>query len=430
MKPRRGVSSEPRDVSRNTKRRNVGRFKSGPEEWTKVTNHLRKTPRPCDFSNRDLHGVNFSRIAFPTHARFDGCSFKDANFKGTVFEQGASFLDCTLNGFTKINSHKGSSDLSFDRAIFCGPLSIRGLGETRSISFVGAHLQEGLSARGSNKYHPLGWPTLMFQQAQVRGDLDLENCSFSYCDFRFSHLAVALEGMENNECRARFRNSTFGTGVNFTEAEFYNVANFENTEFLGSTSFERTIFHRAPNFHDAKLHQGTRFSPKTDFPALFRDLKHPGAAESYRTLKLAMNKQHALNEELGFFLLEMRATALRLPKWRQIPYHLYDLLSVYGQSVIRPLSWYLLFHLVFAIVYSCLSGQRWEVLDSRLTALTLYGAVPFAAALRWSEVSGGGSPCPEDRLALVQMAVVAQSIVSALLLFLIALGLRNMFKVR
>jgi hypothetical protein len=145
-----------------------------------------------------------------------------------------------------------------------------------------------------------------------------------------------------------------------------------------------------------------------------------------------MNKQHALNEELGFFLLEMRATANRLSWWRQMPYKLYDWMSMYGQSVLRPLWCYLGMHLVFGLIYSLLSGQRWEVIDSRLTSLTLYGAVPFAAALRWPEVSGavGDELFPPSSLLFVQLSIVFQSIMSAVLLFLIGLGLRNMFKVR
>lgn len=405
-------------------------LRAGPEAWKELIVHLRKAQKPCDFLDEDLQEIDFSNVVFPTYVRFDGSRFNDVKFVGTIFEQGASFIRSTFGGLTEVNMFGGRNDLTFDRATFNGHLRIRHLNEIRSISFVGTHFKEGVSARGPDKHNALQWPVLMFQQVRLQGDLTLENCSFHAADFQQSHLGMKLDGAIENMGQVSFRNSTFRLGVNFSRCEFYGSANFENTEFLGSSFFEGTIFNRAPNFHDAKLHQGTRFSPKDQFPLLFRDLRHPGAAEAYRTLKLAMNKQHALNEELGFFLLEMRATAHRLPKWQQVPYHLYDWLSMYGLSVVRPISWYALSLLFFGLIYSALSGQRWETLDSRLTALALHGAMPFATALRWSEIGEAGSAFPADRFVLVQMAVVAQSIVSAALLFLIALGLRNMFKVR
>jgi hypothetical protein len=105
---------------------------------------------------------------------------------------------------------------------------------------------------------------------------------------------------------------------------------------------------------------------------------------------------------------------------------------MYGQSVLRPLWVYLGVHVVFAAIYSLLSGQQWETIDTRLSSLTLYGAIPFAASLRWPEVSGSSNDVlfPADSLFCVQIAIVIQSVLSAVLLFLIGLGLRNMFKVR
>ncbi|MGH7927036.1 MAG: hypothetical protein ACREQV_04505, partial [Candidatus Binatia bacterium] len=140
-------------------------LKAGPEAWINLTKHLRKSGKPCRVSSEDLQGVNFAGLNFPTHARFDGCFFSDAKFRATVFEQGASFVDCTFNGLTEINMHTGAGDLSFDRATFEGPLAVHHFGAMRSISFAGARFQQGLSARGLDKQHPLNWPTLHFQQA-------------------------------------------------------------------------------------------------------------------------------------------------------------------------------------------------------------------------------------------------------------------------
>jgi uncharacterized protein YjbI with pentapeptide repeats len=371
-------------------------------------------------------------VTFPTRAKFDGCQFKDVEFVGTVFEQGASFVGATFEGNTRININRGKADLSFDEALFQGHVAIKSIAGFKIVRFVAAKFMEGLTAAGKDSDNLFSWPSADFTQASVHGNMKLDYCEFRVCDFRRAQLARPLEGMKENVCRVSFRNSKFRSGAIFESTEFCNIASFENAEFLGSSSFIGAVFQKAPNFHDATLHQGTRFSSKDQFPALFLDTTSSGAAEAYRTLKLAMNKQHALNEELGFFLLEMRATANRLPKWQQIPYRIYDVLSTYGQSVIRPMIWFFCIHIAFAFIYSLLSGQRWETIDTRLTSLTLYGAIPFASALRWLEPSQGQANVlfPSDRLALVQIAVCAQSIFSTVLLFLIALGLRNMFKVR
>lgn len=409
-------------------------LKSGKDAWTKyAVRFARDFPdRAFDLTNADLEGVSFDSIEFGKRTQFDGSRFKDAHFSSTRFDQGASFLGCTFRGTTKFSTIRAKVDLSFDGARFEGPVEVHTLQQCMLVRFVGAHFLEGFSARGSSEANRLLLPPVSFQQAVVQGPFAFEHCIFQFADFSNARLALPLEGMRENVCFASFKSCVFQSGATFTGTEFAHGANFENARFNGSSSFRRTIFNLAPNFHDAVLHQGTQFSSKSEFPALFRDTHSAGAAEAYRTLKLAMNRQHALNEELGFFLLEMRATARRLTWWQRIPYRLYDWMSMYGQSVLRPLWVYIGVYFIFAAVYSLLSGQRWETIDTRLSSLSLYGAIPFAAALRWPEVSGasGGPLFPSERLLFVQIAIVSQSILSAVLLFLIGLGLRNMFKVR
>jgi hypothetical protein len=231
-----------------------------------------------------------------------------------------------------------------------------------------------------------------------------------------------------------FRGIELAKGISFANACFHGPANFENVKFKGSSNFRECTFHVAPNFHDAELHQGTTFSPQADFPRLFKDITSEDATNAYRTLKLAMHGQHALGEELGFFLLEMRSAANNQKPWLRPLYRIYDAFSKYGLSVQRPFWWFLGFNGIIAIIYRCLAGQDWDLRywDPNIVSLTLYGAVPFAAALRWEEVAGDSDvPLFEPHLLpTVQFVVVAQSIISATLLFLMVLGLRNMFKIK
>jgi hypothetical protein len=153
-----------------------------------------------------------------------------------------------------------------------------------------------------------------------------------------------------------------------------------------------------------------------------------------------MNEQHAHSEELGFFLLEMRSTVPHQKWWARPFYRLYDLVSLYEISVWRPAAFFAGFNAGFGLLYSLLAGPGWGwwEWDPELLALTLYGTVPFAPALRWETVSGALSTSdpnyvplfPPELQELIPPIVATQGIISAALLFLVLLGIRNTFRIK
>lgn len=385
-----------------------------------------------DFSEADLSGYSLGNLQFPFRPNFSKCTFGTVYFASCEFTRGATFDDAIFKGELRIELRNTHSDLSFKRTVFKGDVWVNSWGGADLLWFSGARFEGQLNSMSLG--HQIHWPYPNFDQALFVGDVCLENCSIVGADFsraNFQKPDGADGNGDNRPSRTIFSNSTFLQSVTFSQATFWRMAVFENAKFLGSTSFRHARFHVAPEFHSAELHQDTQFSRPDQFPDLFLDTSSNGAAEAYRTLKLAMNKQHALSEESAFFLLEMRSRA-RLERWpRWIMFSMYDILSVYGQSVWRPVFWLILVTCFFGLLYSCLTGERFETFDPQIFALTLFGAVPFVGTLHWSEITHGGEPIfPQAVLGYVQIALVAQAIISAILLFLIGLGLRNLFKIR
>jgi uncharacterized protein YjbI with pentapeptide repeats len=311
----------------------------------------------------------------------------------------------------------------FCRATFEHGVHFR-VSEFHQLDLEGAQIRESFLSAPEIPNAVHRWPFVNLRNARFEGFFLMRKCSLNGANFAGS--------VFDSECS--FESCEFARGVDFTGTKFRAPTSFENSTFLSSSSFKDAVFEFAPNFHNAHLHQGTTFSPAHHFPTLFRDIKSPNAAEYYRTLKLAMNKQQALNEEAGFFLLEMRSRAHSEPFLRRVFHTMYDVLSAYGQSVRRPLIWFLVINIGFGMLYSWLAGLGWGwwQWSPRLLSLTLNGSVPFVGGLRSPEISSTGAPplFAGFELVVVQIGLVIQTTLSTVLLFLVGLGLRNMFKIR
>jgi hypothetical protein len=119
----------------------------------------------------------------------------------------------------------------------------------------------------------------------------------------------------------------------------------------------------------------------------------------------------------------------------------YRLLADYGRSFVRPLVALVLSIVVFHCTYSVVLTQPSRVsqatFEHGLWAFSIANAVPFVGALTLEKelkeiiLCGASSPAcePVPKVAF-QLLALAQSIVSGLLLFFIALALRNFFKLR
>ena len=194
-----------------------------------------------------------------------------------------------------------------------------------------------------------------------------------------------------------------------------------NRCFTEPTSFRDVLFTRAPEFHGASLHQGMIF-PRG---RAFRDTWSVEAANAYRTLKLGMETIRSRDEEGMFFALEQRSRirSRMLPRHLTILSFLYDCVSAYGQSVMRPLIWLIINTAFFSWCYSeILSPNRSSTLSVAGIEFALQQVFrPFGI---WWTIPGN---LYQIELAQKLIATV-QSLVSLSLLTLFLLALRRRFK--
>jgi hypothetical protein len=179
-----------------------------------------------------------------------------------------------------------------------------------------------------------------------------------------------------------------------------------------------------PDFRGATMHEATEWHGAI-WPKPSRNLDAAQAqVYAYERLKQEMERLKKHEDEQSFFRKELRArrglTSPWLGAW--LLNYLYDILSDYGQSLIRPLLW--LFG-VFAVgffffaVAPVFNGARMTVAHAAM--------VSFASVFSFL-------PITRDAIAGLSGAAkiigAIQSIFAALLLFLLGLALRNRFRMK
>ena len=238
---------------------------------------------------------------------------------------------------------------------------------------------------------------------------------------------------------ARFARASFLRTANFSQSIFEDVADFSGCEFTGPVilaksqfcagppDFRNTLFKTHVTLHD--MHVGT--------PS-----EHTGEhADRYRRLKELAATARDHDRAQAFFANEMRAKRgyetrglARLPNW------IYQVLSHYGKSLLRPALALLATWLVAAAVYFLLacgwcavSRDSWRAAWETLAAALYYSALMLVPALPMSrprlsalEDTLFGS----DSLHLaVWIVSTLESVAGIVLLFLFGLALRNRFRI-
>lgn len=245
-------------------------------------------------------------------AKFDGA----VDFESTVFKGCARFRDSRFGGIANFIDVTFSDEVDFRNAIFKG--------------------------------HTL------FSKASFEGKAAFKNVAFQhFLDFSGAVFEdhVTFHPSESSKRKVKFdreiERGTFRTAI-FNGTRFKSWVDFKNRQFDGPLSFKNAWFSKAPNFHGCKFHQDTSFRG-----AQFFDVVSDGAAEAYRTLKLAMETARAKDEEARFYSLEQRSwrkQAKGSPILRAVSW-LYDFGSDYGRSIGKPCGLTLMIAAVFCFAY-------------------------------------------------------------------------------
>lgn len=261
-----------------------------------------------------------------------------------------------------------------------------------------------------------------------RSDYPVPHITFSGAQFSgTANFSGAPGGNDQSAGRLSYRFHR----VNFAGAKFLSEVRFTNRHFLDTTDFSGAVFASAPEFHNCVLHQDTDFTG-----ADFRD-RSGEAAPAYRTLKLAMGRARAVDEEAMFYALEMECRRKRedTPLSVKVLSRLYEWAADYGRSFMRPFYRLLGFCGVFFLIYLAAFTSNpvpWDIpitwdITAGVGRFTVAQVVRPFSAFTLTEGVTVGSESVEVSFGLACVAAI-QSILSLGLIALFILALRRRFR--
>ena len=379
--------------------------------------------------------LNFDRFIFG-NVDFSSSIFKDdIKFRFSYFFGSAVFRSTDIRKKADFSSAKFRLEAVFDSTHFGGP------------AFFGEH--------SSGEYGA-------FKPTHFGGAADFSSCSFSrFSDFHSSHFCgpanFSYTCFSGIPLFSSYQFSSLAFSVDtsrttsplkgaadFSSATFSWAADFRSASFQSTTKFDDAVFQTAvPQFEAANLYDSTTFTLPDDFRENWPPLVGVGvmpAAEqkrAYNRLRLFMNKTLQIEEEQFFHRQEMRCKMVDAP-WYHLPiYKIFEVLSDFGGSLMRPLLALLAVIVVGAVLMElnilfAFSGEC----ASKSQSL---GILP--EAMGWSfgntfSIFGFGktyysSPCYRDELsAWFKFLAGFQTVSGFILLFLLGLSLRNRFRLR
>jgi uncharacterized protein YjbI with pentapeptide repeats len=404
----------------------VAALRGGQATWRSYIQHVHKIG-DYDFSGADLRGLGALDKAwhncFNHRVNFMNCTFSDFTVSEMVFAQGADFSGSTF---------RGRAQISF-AGMQAGPVIIRNARFKEPAYFQGGYYQLNIENSAFEKGLQFGGAfyenvEIHGPETEIHGDLQVIQCAFnkklSLTDVRVRQLTATDAGGG-----LTFRGTVFWAPSTFSNVEVEGVANFGGVKFHGRTDFRGTRFGRAPIFEGAMLNVETEFDVSDAFYKQFPDTKSEGAEQRYRVLKTMMAAHNALSEQQAFARLEMKAYAERHPGKANL-YRAYELFSDYGLSWRRPLAWLIGLLLVFAALFigvGCLEGRGDAV---HFAVLALGNAFPFVGALKALQMESAMVGLSSAAISAMAVLSVMQNVTSTVLLFLIALGIRNRLRMK
>jgi uncharacterized protein YjbI with pentapeptide repeats len=395
-------------------------------QGTKISSYV-------DFGNAVFSGeAGFGKLKFPDYARFSGATFSgEADFRQAAFSGDAPFEGATFSKDAMFGRVEFSKDAVFKGAIFSG------------------------DAR--------------FGRATFSSDANFQDTTFSG-DARFGQ---AVFTSFTNFRGAKFKKEAFFAAMR-GESHF----SLQDAKFFGVPDFEQAHFAEAPRLDIAHIAQSRR---------LFSRGANSDLTARWRALKRIAVQGHDHERELLFFAEEIKATRGVQDRAWPNPRNLfrkgraiwpggarywmglfYQVSSDFGRSMLRPFAWWWGSTFAFALYYlsehfairnppfpADVFDWIWDkvvgclpTLESSLPALTCLArdGQPAASALYLSIRKGSifAGLGDADKLAhdyaclygekifpdAVMYAGLVQTVISAALVFLFLLAIRNHFRIK
>lgn len=352
---------------------------------------------------------------FPSEAHFQAAKFlKSVGFASAIFVRAANFCDATFSDEAHYRSTTFWGAASFHHAIF-----------SSNAFFGGATFKENP--------HALTGPRADFHAATFKGPVSFIGAIFSYpAQFSRADFKGEAEFVGTDFHSANFSSVTFSDTVSFLRAGFSGEALYENAVMKSTTSFSGARFPNVPPaFFGAKLHQDTDWHGINWPAAPKHELEAVKFIRAYECLKQEMDRLKKHEDELNFFARELGCRRVLVGPLRGLPIALYSWLCDYGRSYVRPLSGLLMTVLVGAAPFwqhfhkyeYGLSTSKAFGLSAGLSLANTFGVFGFRKEL----VAQG---VVEGLTNLLTMIAAFQTILGAVLLFLLGLALRNRFRIK
>lgn len=433
---------------------------------------------PADFSGTIMGDARFAGSTFEDSGVFAGVAFRrDAEFGGAAFAGAAIFAKAVFEG-----------DARFDGAAFGSILNLHGARFEKLAGFSGrAALATDRNPqtidlrRTDGTDEPDRWTGALaaqdllaafarrsFQTIDASDAVFVRDADFSNRDILQPSSFAGARFLGD----ARFHGSRLHQRVNFHDARF------EALDYEAQSPRARLVGERWPDVALIAVEALRRIESKAPLRALadrldeFRRAVDPVRDElserrraaladvmtpdgrrqtdarlealeaSFRTLKLAMEDTRARLSESRFFKMELRARRRRrdseVPAWERFASLAYGVTADYGDSIARPLIFFLGTGLAFAFAYWGLAALETETVFnwSRLGDALRYSLsrmTPFGAMQEqdsWAWLDGWQNQGSLFSWAgLIRITATAQSAFALVLTFLFALAVRRRFQI-
>lgn len=405
----------------------------------------------AQFDNAAVRGsAQFNNVTFEGTAQFENVTFEDfAQFDETTFEEDTHFNKATFKSFAQFDKVTFESFGRFNNASFEGNTQFN------NVTF------EGFAG---------------FEDATFKGDAQFNNATFA-SSAGFEDATFESDAQFNSVCfekPTRFSGAQFNANTSFNSAQIKQAFDLSGARFKEVPDFRQTHCEEAPLLDDVHINSTSTKQRKSSHEPDFT------VTANYRALKRLAIQGHDHKHEVQFFAEELRAQRIMVHKrfgWDWWLSTLFAATSDYGRSILRPIAWWIPVMLISALSYLLTalpakapsgwvdaifqSVVSWYhgiqlALPTRLHISWLPEATEFqqtmckggsvvAAAYNLAASKGLIIPGIADRTLIIQAydcfydgdvpfaiswIMGIQTLLSAALLFLLLLGIRNRFKLK
>lgn len=444
----------------------------------------------ADFTDARFRGPAFFSRSIIDEARFWGSTFEGfgefvavafrrrTDFSGSAFAGNAIFAESAFGHSASFAGAAFGSDLNLHHTRFEGPVDFSGraaLATDRNPQIINLR-REGISDDGPDRWV---------------GGLAAEDMLAAFARRSFQKIDASEAVFVRD---ADFSNRDILQPSNFAGARFLGDARFHGSRLhqrvnLHDTRFEALDYEALPpgarrvggRWPDASLvavDADRRIDSKAPLRALkdrpdefgvaveaFRDelvearrsmvaevLTPDGKRQtdarlesleaSFRTLKLAMEDTRARLSESRFFKMELRARRRRrdaeVPAWERFASMAYGVTADYGDSIARPLIFFVAMGLVFSLAYWVLAALGigsavsldglGNALRYSLSRMTPFGAMQDQDSWAWLD-GWQNTGSLFSWAGLIRITATIQSAFALVLTFLFALAVRRRFQI-